>query len=491
MRLTFCELPSKRKTADIVIVPFWMEGAQVKMALSAKEFSSLSSVPIKAKDFLAKTEEIALLYKPSGKEKRVLLLGLGRKQDITLESLRRCYSTALRLARKKKWESVNFFFPEMGSENEKYSVAAIEGALLVNYAYDLLKRETVKLDPTFLVKEIQCIGIDEKTFASCKKQALVIESVQFTRDLINGNADDVTADVLASHAKEMAGGALKVKVLRKKELLKEKMGLLLAVNQGALKEPALIVLEYFGDPKSKDITAIVGKGITYDTGGLNLKVGGSMDTMKCDMSGAAAVLGTIQAAKKLSLKCNIIGVIASAENAIGPGSYKPGDVYISHSGKSVEINDTDAEGRLVLADALSYLQTHYSSTRIIDLATLTGGVVVALGEEAAGLFCNDETLAGNLIVAGEKTFERVWRLPLYSEYKDGLKSCIADMKNSGGRKASPCKGAAFLHQFIKKETPWAHLDIAGTAYLTETRTYHPTLATGVGVRLLINFLESL
>ncbi|MCX6989499.1 MAG: leucyl aminopeptidase [Chlamydiae bacterium] len=491
MRLTFCELPSKRKTADVVIVPFWVEGVQVKMACTAKEFSTLSSVPIKAKDFLAKADEIALLYKPSGKEKRVILLGLGRKSEITLESLRRCYSSAVRFSRKKKWGVVSFFFPEMGKESEEHVLAAMEGSILSNYAYDQLKRETVKLDPTFLVKEIQCVGIDEKIFASCKKQALVIESVQFTRDLINGNADDVTADVLASHAKEMAGGALKVKVLRKKELEKEKMGLLLAVNQGAIKEPALIVLEYFGDPKSKEITAIVGKGITYDTGGLNIKVGGSMDTMKCDMSGSAAVLGTIQAAKKLSLKCNIIGIIASAENAIGPGSYKPGDVYISHSGKSVEINDTDAEGRLVLADALSYLQTHYTPTRIIDLATLTGGVVIALGEEASGLFCNNDTLAGKLVEAGEKTFERVWRLPLYSEYKDGLKSSIADMKNSGGRKASPCKGAAFLQQFIKNQTPWAHLDIAGTAYLTETRTYHPTLATGVGVRLLIQFLESL
>lgn len=492
MHLTHSEAFAKRKFADVAVVPFWIDDKQIKIACGAKEFVPLSTVAIKAKDFFAKAEEMTFLYKPSGKEKRVLLIGLGKKKDLSIEILRRSYAGAVRHCRKKKWGTVNFFFPECKEPNDlSYIQGALDGALLANYAFDQLKKETLKNDPTFLLKEIHCVGLDKKMFSLCKRQALLIDSVQFGRDLINGNADDVTAEALAFHAKEMASASLKVKVLHRKELEKEKMGLLLAVNRGSNKEPALIVLEYRGDPDSKDVTAVVGKGITYDTGGLNLKISGSMETMKSDMSGSAAVLGIIQAAERLSLKRNIIGIIASAENAIGPDSCKPGDVYVSHAGMSVEINDTDAEGRLVLADALSYLQTHYKPSRIIDLATLTGGIVIALGEETSGLFCNDDTMALQLMQAGERTFERVWRMPLYPEYKEALKSSIADIKNSGGRKASSCKAAAFLHQFIHKGIPWAHLDIAGTAYLSETRVYHPTAATGFGIRLLIDYIEAL
>jgi leucyl aminopeptidase len=254
----------------------------------------------------------------------------------------------------------------------------------------------------------------------------------------------------------------------------------------------LILLHYKGDPKSKDLTAVVGKGITFDTGGLNLKPTGSIETMKCDMAGAAAVLGILKACQALKLKKNVIGVIAAAENAISAEAYKPGDVYISHSGKSVEITNTDAEGRLVLADALSYVQTHYELSRVIDLATLTGGVVVALGEEATGLFSNDDALINQLKKASARTGERIWELPLYPEYLDALKSPIADLKNSrNGRKASAGSGAMFLRQFIEEDLPWAHLDIAGTAYLSETSPYSPSYATGVGVKLLIEFLENL
>lgn len=475
------------------MVPYWIEKGLVRLANSSKEFQSVANIAIKAKDFSAKAEEIAFLYKSAGKEKRVLLLGLGKKEELSSELLRRTYASGVRLARKKKWGKVNVFFPKIQEALQStYLVAAMEGVLLANYAFDDLKRESVKKEPTFLLKEIQCIGLSRNDFALCKRLQTLVSSVFLTRDLINGNADDVTADALVVQAKALAGPSLKVKVLRQKELEKEKMGLLLAVNRGAIRDPALIILEYRGDPDSKDITGIVGKGITYDTGGLNLKVGGSMDTMKSDMSGSAAVLGILQAANALSLKRNLIGVIASAENAIGPKSYKPGDVYISHAGKSVEISDTDAEGRLVLADALSYLQVHYKPSRIIDIATLTGGIVVALGEEAAGLFCNNDPMAEKLLAAGARTFERLWRMPLFPEYKDTLKSQIADLKNSAGRKASSCKGAIFLEQFIHKGTPWAHIDIAGMAYLPENKSvYHPTAATGVGVRLIIDFLEAL
>jgi leucyl aminopeptidase len=320
---------------------------------------------------------------------------------------------------------------------------------------------------------------------------LIVKAVNQVRDLVNGNADDVNVVALKEIAHKMAKefSSLKVKVLDKKALEKEKMGLMLAVGRGAAHDPALILFEYKGNPRSKETIAVVGKGITFDTGGLNIKVSG-METMKCDMAGAAAVIGIMRLAAELKLKVNLVGALAVAENALGPLSYKPGDVFCGRTGKTVEITNTDAEGRLVLADAISYVEDHYTPSKLIDFATLTGGVVVALGEEAAGLFCTDEAFAKALEKAGERTHERVWRLPLYPEYKEDIKSKIADIKNSGSRKASSAQGATFIQHFVK--TPaWAHVDIAGTAYLSETRAYHPTLATGMGVRLFVDFLENL
>jgi len=246
------------------------------------------------------------------------------------------------------------------------------------------------------------------------------------------------------------------------------MGLLLAVNRGSSQDPAFIILRYQGDRKLKEHTVFLGKGITFDTGGLNIKQTGQMETMKCDMAGAAAVLGLFRAVAGLGMRVNITGVIASTENAIGPLSYKPGDVYTSHSGKTVEIVNTDAEGRLILADALSYATQHLHPTAMIDLATLTGSVVIALGEEVTGLFSNHRKLAKKLSDAGLVSGERLWELPTYPEYKEQLRSSIADLKNSGGRKAGWITAALFLQEFVG-DVPWAHLDIAGTAYLSEMK----------------------
>lgn len=266
------------------------------------------------------------------------------------------------------------------------------------------------------------------------------------------------------------------------------MGLLLAVNRGSDSDPAFIIIEYKGNPKSKEKTVLVGKGITYDTGGLNIKVS-NMETMKGDMGGAAAVMGTIVAAASLDLKVNVTAVIPTTENSISSRSYKPGDIYKSYSGKTVEIGNTDAEGRLILADALAYAVDHLKPTRLIDLATLTGAMIIALGTETIGLFSNNDALADGLIRSGSDTYERVWRLPLHEEYRDQLKSDFADIRNIGGRAAGSITAAIFLQEFVGK-TPWAHLDIAGTAYLEDgAKRYHPKYGTGSGVRLLIDFLE--
>lgn len=481
-----------RKGADVIVVPVWHDKKKPLIACDGKEFEQDAKFPFEEGDFLGKEGETLLLYRDKGKERRILYLGLGPKKPCLPDTLRRAYASAIKAIQSKKMQSVNFLLPE--TDLFGYDVlckAVFEGVLLASYSFEALKGESFKEENPSKLKEISFCPLNKEGVALLKKTETIIGSVNFVRDLVNGNADDVTIDALKKFAKdfEKEYSHVKTTILDKKALEKEKMGLLLAVGRAAVQEPALVILEYKGDPQSKEKIAVVGKGITYDTGGLNIKgAGAGMETMKCDMAGAAVALGIIRAASQLKLKVNLVSVLALAENAIGPSSYKPGDVYRSRSGKTVEISNTDAEGRLVLADAISYTEEKYAPTQLIDFATLTGGVVVALGEEATGLFSNNDALAKALEKSGEHTHERIWRMPLYPEYKEYLKSSIADIKNSGPRKASAGSGATFIQYFVKS-VPWAHLDIAGTAYLSELKPYHPTAATGVGIRLLVDFLE--
>lgn len=496
MRITTVITTKSRKKADVLVLPFWQGEKRAEPAFKARELFNTVRLPIEVGDFCGRAKELLFVYPAQLTEQRILLVGLGKQDALSYESLRLAYASALRAARRKKCKSMNILLPETTMAKPCLCRVISEGVLLANYTFTytkIQKEGKTHEEKEPLVEALCFIGADKACLEEVQRCAKIISAVYLSRNLVNGSAQEVTAQVLARTAKEMAKefSSIKTTVLGQKELEKEKMGLILAVNQGAAQEPALILLEYKGDPDSKDLTAIVGKGITFDTGGINLKPTGSIETMKNDMAGAATVLGTLRAAAELKLKKNVIGVIAAAENAISAKSFRPGDVFFSHSGKSVEISNTDAEGRLVLADALSYLQNKYPVSRIIDLATLTGAIVITLGEEVTGLFCNQSALAAELIAAGEKTFERLWRLPLYLEYKDALKSPIADMKNSGGRKAGSVTAALFLQQFIKDNTPWAHLDIAGTAYLTElNKPYYPAHGTGIGVRLLIEFLEN-
>jgi len=488
MMVKNCVSSSKeRQSADLVILPVWMDKKGALLATSEKEFEPLVKFVFEQKDFSGKEKEMQLLYRQNGKEPRVLLLGIGEEESCTPEILRSAYASSMKLLSSKSLKSMNVLFPEVGHlDSEALYTAVIEGILMAGYSFTQFKE---KPEVSSLAKICFCGNVKASLL---QRIEIIIESVSLVRDLVNGNADDVNVDAFKQLARDFEKeiSSIKVTILDKKALEKEKMGLILAVGKASTLPPSVIILEYKGDPKSKEKTAIVGKGITYDTGGLNIKVGVGMETMKCDMAGAAAVMGIMRAAAKLKLKVNLVGALAIAENAIGANSYKPGDVFRSRTGKTVEITNTDAEGRLVLADTISYVEDHYQPTRLIDFATLTGGVIVALGEEASGLCSNDDKLAHALEKAGERTHERVWRLPLYPEYKEYLKSPIADIKNSGPRKASCSSGATFIHAFVKSSS-WAHLDIAGTAYLSELKACHPTAATGVGVRLFIDFLEHL
>ena len=266
------------------------------------------------------------------------------------------------------------------------------------------------------------------------------------------------------------------------------MGAFLGVSKGSQEPPKFIILEYRGaSPKRKPI-ALVGKGITFDSGGISLKPGAAMEEMKYDMSGAAAVLGVFRALSELKLNENIVGLIPATENLPSGTALKPGDIVKTYSGKTIEIINTDAEGRLVLADALAYAVKNYEPSQIIDLATLTGSVVVALSSHASAIISNDSDLTKKLIDAGENSGERLWELPLWDPFRDQIKSDFADMKNIGGKGGGAVTAAALLEKFVG-DTPWAHLDIAGTAYLSSSLDYSPKGPTGVGVRLLLEYLS--
>lgn len=490
MHFTQANTFASRKAADALVLPFFKgkNGAEEAFKDKVKPFFA---IPIESKDFLGSEGEILILYPSDQPEKRCILLGIGDQTKVTVEKLRRSFAQAAKFCQKQKFTKLNVLVPEISSFTDDQILRGLcEGLLLANYTFDQLKGEKKKDDGPNLISNVCLIQGSKNCLEMAERYAAIAEGVYFARDLVNGNADDVNPQFLCKAANGIAKNFphITTTIFDKKRIEKEKMGLLLAVNRGSDQDPAFIIIEYKGNPKSKEKTVLVGKGVTYDTGGLNIKVA-NMETMKGDMGGAAAVMGAIVAAANLNLKANITAVIPATENAISAKSYKPGDIYKSYSGKTVEIGNTDAEGRLILADALAYSVDHLKPTRIIDLATLTGAMIIALGTETIGMFANNDALADELIRSGSDTYERVWRLPLHEEYREALKSEFADLRNIGGRPAGSITAAMFLQEFVGN-VPWAHLDIAGTAYLEDgAKRYHPKYGTGSGVRLLIDFLE--
>ena len=487
---------SKRREADLIVFPFWQRQKKSTLAKPASvvgPFNALIKPALESGDFEGSAGETLVVYGQGNNEKRSLLLGLGKEGDLNIEVLRRAYSNVAKECQKKALSKINLVIPTI-SELRKVSVeeclkGITEGILLTNYRWEKL----ASLDEeTVLLKSVCLVGVLPELLKLVKECEHIAEGVYLARDLINGNADIVTPLYLAETARKIAEKfpSVKATIFDQKKIEKEKMGLLLAVSRGSSVEPAFILLNYNGFPGSKDHTVLVGKGVTFDTGGLNLKPTGSMETMRDDMSGAATVLTTVAVAAALNLKINVTAVVAATENAIDAKSYKPGDVYKSYSGVTVEIGNTDAEGRLTLADALAYSVKQLKPTRIIDCATLTGSIVIALGEGVSGLFSNDDNLARGLIESGQRTSEILWRMPLHAPYKELLKSDIADLRNIGGKPAGPILAALFLQEFIQN-IPWAHVDIAGTAFAIKERGYLPKNGVGVLVRLLVDFLQNL
>lgn len=439
---------------------------------------------IKKEEFQGEKGSTLLLHSDKG---RTLYVGVGEKEKIEIDIVRRAAGVAIKQFLKIGAEVLAI---ELGEWNE-YAQAIVEGALLASYRFEDFKLPASRRKNA--LKELQLVTTASH-FVAVKKAAFVgqilAESTNYTRSIGNQPPNELTPAALADEAKALAKDVrLKVTILDEKKLKAGKFGGILAVGQGSAAAPRLIVLEYWGGSAKTKPVALIGKAITFDTGGISLKPGASMDEMKFDKMGGCAVLGAMQAIARLKLPINVVAVVASAENMPSDRAYRPGDIITMYGGKTVEILNTDAEGRLVLADAITFVREKYQPRSLVDFATLTGACVVALGANRAGFFTDSVTLRDSLNKAGKETGDLVWELPLGEEYDAEMKSDVAVVKNAGSRWGGACTAAAFLKVFVE-ETPWAHLDIAGTAWITSDKPHLEKGATGYGVRLIVEALRA-
>jgi leucyl aminopeptidase len=440
--------------------------------------------------FGGRSEETLTVF-TGRKPARVTLLGLGKPEKLTIRSLRSAvYATAKR-ARKARETSIAIGFAGDPGNHTRAEVVRILADTVPQADYKFDTYVTVREDGQ--PKPIRCTvlaeELDQKELRRMRSEIdAVARGVRTARDLGNAPPNEVTPQRLADRAREVARElGIKCTVMDKRQIERLKMGGLLAVNKGSALEPRFVVMEY-SPAKARKTVCLVGKGITFDSGGISIKPAERMEEMKFDMCGAATVIGSVEAAARLKIPVKVIAIFAATENLPGGNAYKPGDIITTMSGKTVEIVNTDAEGRMILADALHYA-SRYEADHLIDYATLTGACVVALASEATGLFSNDDALAQKLIEAGERAGERFWRMPEWDEYKEYIRSEWADMKNSGGRWGGAVTAAVFLKEFVSSPS-WAHLDIAGTAY-SDDPSRGPKGATGAGVRATVAFLQSL
>jgi leucyl aminopeptidase len=438
------------------------------------------------------SEDVKAAYKKatlvhSGTPRRALVVGLGAQDDFTPERARVAAAIAARTAASMDAASLALGGPN-GDDPAAVATAMVEGAILASYRFDRFKSKEDENGDSKGLEELTVIG-DGGLADAVEAARIGAEAENFARELQDLPSNVVTPSYLAGRAEAIADEheSVSFEVLDREQIKEKGMGGLVAVSQGTAEEPRLIVLRYQGG--GDETLGLVGKGVTFDSGGISIKPSAGMQEMKMDMSGASAVLETVSALAKLEIPIDVLAVIPSTENMPSGTAVKPGDIITQLNGKTVEVNNTDAEGRLILADALSYA-VELGADRIVDLATLTGAVLVALGSTYAGLISNDDAFAKQVETAGERTGELAWRLPLHPEYKDLTKGSVADLTNaSSKRKASTIYAGSFLEEFVDGK-PWVHLDIAGTAW-DVGREYVGKGPTGYGVRLLIDLARSL
>ncbi len=466
----------------------------------------LAGLEFSAKERKALKEKMAAL-KPQGQEgelisgecplpiaHRLTFVGAGEERELSHARLRGALGRVLGQATKNREYQIALGIPVRihGLADAESRLFALLEAAVADYTFDHFKSRKNEFDKIDGLHVIPLAGeTTEELGERLDRVRLLRNSVYMARDLGNRPANDLTPEALASAARESCEeqAGLRVTIMGPKELAKEKMGGILGVSQGSVQEPRLIIVEH-RPKKPKKSVVLVGKGVTFDTGGISIKPSKDMGWMKYDMCGAATVLAIMRGVAQMELPIKVVGLIPSAENMPSGSSLKPGDIITLANGKTVEVDNTDAEGRLLLADALSYAE-RFNPDIIIDYATLTGACVVALGHEAAGVMGNDDELLETLKKLGEEVGERTWPLPLYDEYLAYLKSEWADLKNAGSRWGGVVTAGTFLKQFVPEKVSWAHLDVAGTAYLESARNGLPVGATGFGVVLTLTWLERL
>jgi leucyl aminopeptidase len=488
--------PAQLETDCLVVVVLDRNpaiGKDAKPALSLE--SSEGAIKDAAADVLANGEvtgkplEITLLHNPAQlKAKRLLLIGGGKAKNFSAFELRRLAGAAARTLKSRGLRSFAFVAPQSATLTGETGVKAIvEGAFVGNFEPDYYKsdRKDQKIDALTVV----AAGDQGKLQIALDEGRIIGEAQDFTRDLVNEPSNRMTPTILGERAKKMAAETgLKCEVYGADKIKELKMGAFWSVAQGSDEPPALIVLKYepAGAP-AQPVVGLVGKGITFDTGGISIKPADGMEKMKYDMAGGAAMLGAMRAIAQLKPKVKVTMIVCATENMPSGKAQKPGDVQIAMSGKSIEIINTDAEGRLVLADGLHYAK-QLGCTHLVDAATLTGAVVVALGYVNAGIFANNDELYARFEKALGQSGEKFWRLPLDEEYKEVIRSGIADMVNSGGRWGGAISAAMFLKEFAE-DTPWLHLDIAGTAWTEDAKPWIAKGPSGIAVRSLVEFVR--
>ena len=461
---------------------------QLKLASTDPAVQAAAADLLASGEVAGKAFETNLLHKPSGlKAKRLLLISGGNAKKFSTYDLRRLAGVAVRALKSRGIRSFAFVAPASIPAEEAVR-AIVEGAHVGNFDPDYYRsdRKDEKIDELTVVA-----SGDKSTLERALNEAQVIgESQNFTRDLVNEPSNRMTPTILADRAKKMcAEVGLQCEVYGADKIKEMKMGAFWSVAQGSDEPPALIVMRYEpANAPQKPMLGLVGKGITFDTGGISIKPADGMEKMKYDMAGGATMIGAMRAIALLKPKVKVIGIVCATENMPSGKAQKPGDVQIAMSGKSIEIINTDAEGRLVLADGLFYAR-QLGCTHLVDAATLTGAVVVALGYNNAGIFANDDEMYNRFHTANAKAGEKMWRLPLDDEYKEQIRSSIADIVNSGGRWGGAITAAMFLKEFAE-DTPWIHLDIAGTAWMEDQKPWIAKGPSGIALRSLVEFVKS-
>jgi leucyl aminopeptidase len=460
---------------------------ELKVASADSAVNSIAADLLAGGEVSGKPFETNLLHKPSAlKAKRLLLVSGGSAKKFSSYDLRRIAGTAVRTLKSRGIRSFAFVAPT-GIPADEAVHAIVEGAHVGNFDPDYYRsdRKDQKIDALTVVA-----SGDKTALEKAAAEAQIIgESQNFTRDLVNEPSNRMTPTILADRAKKMcAEVGLKCEVYGADKIKELKMGAFWSVAQGSDEPPALIVMKYepAGAPE-KPVLGLVGKGVTFDTGGISIKPADGMEKMKYDMAGGATMIGAMRAIALLKPKVKVIGIVCATENMPSGKAQKPGDVQIAMSGKSIEIINTDAEGRLVLADGLHYAK-QLGCTHLVDAATLTGAVVVALGFNNAGIFANDDDMYNRIHNANAKAGEKMWRLPLDDEYKEQIRSSIADIMNTGGRWGGAITAAMFLKEFAE-ETPWIHLDIAGTAWMEDQKPWIAKGPSGIALRSLVEFVK--